>query len=64
MHQHFDDYHDADLGDVFTQDMRNAKNVTVGMHSPGYDGHRLSEAQEMTIYNHHRVADRYIFREE
>ena len=46
------------------QDMRNAKNVTVGMHSPGYDGHRLSEAQEMTIYNHHRVADRYIFREE
>jgi hypothetical protein len=63
-HQHFDDYNEADLGDVFLQDMRNAKNVTVGMHSPGYDGHRLSEAQEMTIYNHHRVADRYIFRED
>ena len=62
--QFFDDFNEADLGDVFMQDMRNTKNVTVGMHSPGYDGHRLSEAQEMTIYNHHRVADRYIFREE
>ena len=25
------------------------------------DGHRLSEEQEMTIYNHHRVADRFLF---
>jgi Rieske 2Fe-2S family protein len=33
----------------------------VGMHSPSFDGHRLSEEQEMTIYNHHRVADRFIF---
>ena len=41
--------------------MRNAKEVTVGMHSPSYDGHRLSEAQEMTIYNHHRVADRFLW---
>jgi glycine betaine catabolism A len=62
--QYFDDFNQADLGDVFMQDMRNAKNVTVGMHAPSYDGHRLSEAQEMTIYNHHRVADRYIFRED
>lgn len=61
--QHFDDYRAADLGDVFMQDMWNAKDVTVGMHSPTYDGHRLSEVQEMTIYNHHRVANRYLFRE-
>jgi phenylpropionate dioxygenase-like ring-hydroxylating dioxygenase large terminal subunit len=60
--QHFDDYNEADLGDVFMQDMWNAKHVTVGMHAPSYDGHRLSEVQEMTIYNHHRVANRYIFR--
>jgi hypothetical protein len=63
-HQKFDSYNDADLGDVFMQDMWNSKSVTVGMHAPSYDGHRLSEAQEMTIYNHHRVADRYIFRED
>jgi len=62
--QHFDDPNQADLGDVFMQDMWNAKHVTVGMHAPSYDGHRLSEVQEMTIYNHHRVADRYIFRED
>jgi hypothetical protein len=62
--QHFDDPTQADLGDVFMQDMWNARHVTVGMHAPSYDGHRLSEVQEMTIYNHHRVADRYIFRED
>ena len=59
--QFFDDYRDGDLGQVFNQDMANAKEVTVGMHSPSFDGHRLSEAQEMTIYNHHRVADRFIW---
>ncbi|MFJ9127752.1 SRPBCC family protein [Streptomyces sp. NPDC102340] len=59
--QFFDDYNDADLGEVFTQDLRNAKEVTVGMHSPSFDGHRLSEDQEMTIYNHHRVADRFLW---
>lgn len=62
--QHFDNYNDADLGDIFMQDMHNAKAVTIGMHAPSYDGHRLSQAQEMTIYNHHRVADRYIYRED
>ncbi|PXW32687.1 SRPBCC family protein [Nocardia sp. 348MFTsu5.1] len=60
-HQFFEDYRDADLGEVFGQDMANAKEVTVGMHSPSFDGHRLSEEQEMTIYNHHRVADRYLW---
>jgi Rieske 2Fe-2S family protein len=59
--QFFDDFRDADMGEVFNQDMRNAKEVTVGMHSPSFDGHRLSEEQEMTIYNHHRVADRFLW---
>jgi Rieske 2Fe-2S family protein len=59
--QHFDDYRDGDFGVVFGQDMANAKEVTVGMHSPSFDGHRLSEEQEMTIYNHHRVADRFLW---
>ena len=59
--QLFEDYRDAGLGVVFNQDLANAKEVTVGMHSPSFDGHRLSEDQEMTIYNHHRVADRFIW---
>ncbi|ROO87507.1 Rieske-like 2Fe-2S protein [Actinocorallia herbida] len=59
----FEDFRDADLGEIFTQDLMNAKEVTVGMHSPSFDGHRLSEEQEMTIYNHHRVADRFLWRD-
>ncbi|WP_307781832.1 aromatic ring-hydroxylating dioxygenase subunit alpha [Streptomyces sp. MBT65] len=59
--QFFEDFREADLGEIFTQDLMNAKEVTVGMHSPSFDGHRLSEDQEMTIYNHHRVADRFLW---
>jgi Rieske 2Fe-2S family protein len=59
--QYFDDYRDADVGEVLTQDLDNSENVTVGMHSPSFDGHRLSTAQEMTIYNHHRAADHYLW---
>lgn len=61
--QHFDDFRDGDFGEVFSQDLANSKEVTVGMHSPSFDGHRLSEDQEMTIYNHHRVADRFLWAE-
>ena len=43
------------------EDIGNALDVTIGMHSPSFDGHRLSMGQEMTIYNHHRVADRYLW---
>ena len=59
--QFFEDYHQGDLGVVWEQDLDNSINVTTGMHSPSFDGHRLSEEQEMTIYNHHRVADRYLW---
>jgi Rieske 2Fe-2S family protein len=57
----YEDYREAGLGVVFGQDLANAQEVTVGMHSPSFDGHRLSEEQEMTIYNHHRVADRFLW---
>ena len=40
--EYFDDYRDADLGEVLTQDLDNSENVTIGMHSPSFDGHRLS----------------------
>jgi glycine betaine catabolism A len=59
--QYFDDYRDADLGEVLTQDLDNTENITVGMHSPSFDGHRLSTQQEMTIFNHHRAADHYLW---
>jgi glycine betaine catabolism A len=59
--QMFTDFRDGDFGEVFGQDLLNSKEVTVGMHSPSFDGHRLSEDQEMTIYNHHRVADRFLW---
>lgn len=56
-----EDYRQGDLGQILTQDLDNTENITVGMHSPSFDGHRLSTEQEMTIYNHHRVADRYLW---
>ena len=56
-----EDYREGDLGRILTQDLDNTENITVGMHSPSFDGHRLSTEQEMTIYNHHRVADRYLW---
>jgi hypothetical protein len=61
--QFFEDWKDpaADLGQILEQDIGNALDVTIGMHSPSFDGHRLSTQQEMTIYNHHRVADRYLW---
>jgi len=56
-----EDYRQGDLGRILTQDLDNTENITVGMHSPSFDGHRLSTEQEMTIWNHHRVADRYLW---
>lgn len=56
-----EDYRDGDLGRILTQDLDNTEHITVGMHSPSFDGLRLSTEQEMTIYNHHRVADRYLW---
>jgi Rieske 2Fe-2S family protein len=59
--QYFDDYRDADVGSILTQDLDNCENITVGMHSPSFEGHYLSGEQEMTVYNAHVAADRYLF---
>ncbi len=59
--QYFDDFRDADVGEVLTQDLDNCENITIGMHSPSFDGHRLSTKQEMTVYNQHKVADHYLW---
>jgi Rieske 2Fe-2S family protein len=59
--EHHADHRTGDFGQILTQDLDNTENITVGMHSPSFDGHRLSTEQEMTIWNHHRVADRYLF---
>jgi phenylpropionate dioxygenase-like ring-hydroxylating dioxygenase large terminal subunit len=59
--QFFDDHRHADVGDILTQDLDNCENITVGMHSPSFDGHYLSGEQEMTIYNAHAAADRYLW---
>jgi phenylpropionate dioxygenase-like ring-hydroxylating dioxygenase large terminal subunit len=59
--QYFDDYRDADVGRILTQDLDNCENITVGMHSPSFDGHWLSRNQEMVVYNAHLAADRYLW---
>jgi phenylpropionate dioxygenase-like ring-hydroxylating dioxygenase large terminal subunit len=59
--QFFDDWHDGDMGQVLSQDFSNMSEVTAGIHSRGYDGHRLNTAQEMTIWNYHRAIDGYLF---
>lgn len=58
---HYPDWRTGDVGQILTQDLHNVENVDIGMHSPSFDGHRLSVDQEMTIYNQHRVADRYLW---
>jgi hypothetical protein len=59
--QFFDDWHDGEMGEILTQDFSNMSEVTAGIHSRGYDGHRLNTAQEMTIWNYHRAIDGYLF---
>ncbi len=59
--QFFDDWRDGDVGAILSQDFSNMSEVTAGLHSRGYDGHRLNTAQEMTIRNYHRAIDDYLF---
>ncbi len=49
------------MGQVLGQDFSNMSEVTQGLHSPAFDGHRLNTAQEMTIWNYHRAMDDYLF---
>ncbi len=59
--QRFADWRDGDMGQVLSQDFSNMSEVTSGLHSPAFDGHRLNTAQEMTIWNYHRAMDDYLF---
>jgi phenylpropionate dioxygenase-like ring-hydroxylating dioxygenase large terminal subunit len=59
--QFFDDWRDGDVGQILSQDFSNMSEVTAGLHSRGYDGHRLNTQQEMTIWNYHRAIDGHLF---
>jgi hypothetical protein len=59
--QHFEDWRDGDVGAILTQDFSNMSEVTIGLHSRHYDGHRLNTEQEMTIWNYHRAMDEFLF---
>ena len=49
------------MGEILTQDFSNMSEVTAGLHSRHYDGHRLNTKQEMTIWNYHRAIDEFLF---
>lgn len=59
--QFFEDWREASMGEILTQDFSNMSEVTAGLHSAAYDGHHLNTAQEMTIWNYHRAIDRFLF---
>ncbi|MDA8045160.1 MAG: hypothetical protein M0Z30_07990, partial [Actinomycetota bacterium] len=59
--ERFDDWRQAALGEILEQDFSNMGEVTAGLHSRGYDGHRLNTAQEMTILNYNRAIDEFLF---
>jgi hypothetical protein len=59
--EYYEDWRDASMGAILEQDFSNMSEVTVGLHSLGYDGHRLNRAQEMTIWNYHRAIDEFLF---
>jgi glycine betaine catabolism A len=59
--QFFEDWRAGDVGEVLTQDFSNMSEVTAGLHSRHYDGHRLNTTQEMTIWNYHRAIDGFLF---
>ena len=59
--QCFDDWRDGDVGAILTQDFSNMSEVTRGLHSRRYDGHRLNKLQEMTLLNYHRAIDDFLF---
>ena len=59
--QFFENWRDGDVGAILTQDFSNMSEVTAGLHSRHYDGHRLNTQQEMTIWNYHRAIDEFLF---
>ena len=57
----YDDWREADMGEVLSQDFSNMGDVTTGLHSRGFDGYHLNTLQEMTIWNYHRAIDTFVF---
>ena len=40
--QFFEDWRDGNMGEILSQDFSNMSEVTAGLHSAHYDGHRLN----------------------
>jgi phenylpropionate dioxygenase-like ring-hydroxylating dioxygenase large terminal subunit len=59
--QFFDAWEDGHMGEILSQDFSNMSEVTTGLHSSHFDGHRLNTAQEMTIWNYHLAIDEFLF---
>jgi hypothetical protein len=60
--QVFEHWRDHDgWGQLPTQDLKNIADIQAGLHSRGFEGHWLNQAQESAIYNEHLIADRFIF---
>lgn len=57
----YDDWREADVGEVLSQDFSNIGEVTVGLHSRACDGLHLNLRQETSISHYHSVEDAYIF---
>ncbi len=57
----FDNWRDADAGEVLEQDFHNVEDVTVGLHSGGFEGSTLSPVQEVSIFQRHLLLDEFIF---
>jgi Rieske 2Fe-2S family protein len=59
--QFFADWHEGNMGEILSQDFSNMSEVTAGLHSRHYDGHRLNTQQEMSIWNYHRAMNEFLF---
>ena len=59
--EEFEDWRDADVGEVLGQDFANLAEVTAGMRSRSFEALHLNPRQEGSILHHHTVADSYLF---
>ena len=41
----YEDWRDGNVGEVLTQDFENMAEVTMGLHSRAFDGHRLNRGK-------------------
>ena len=59
--EHSTNWREADLGPFLAQDLKNLPDIQAGMHSAGFEGLWLNRAQESSVLNAHRIADRFLF---